>query len=171
MAEAIAFIEGCAKASGALSTSHVRDLDRLSEVGKFFTRKSATNLIQELDGAPALTSKSADGTPISVVSRTTHVGPSGRKVVRTGRATEEFLVKHQFVRGVLPTGDSRSVVMLQDPIPLTHGNTVAALVSACQKDWVSLRQFGPQGYRHRTLLLRPVVFLKAWSGIGPVGAT
>ena len=65
----------------------MRAIQRCAEIGKEVLGSSATELIQKVNGSPMLSSKSADGTPISVMHRTEHVLPSGEKVVRTGQTT------------------------------------------------------------------------------------
>jgi hypothetical protein len=92
-----------------------------------------------------LTSKSADGTPITVVARTRHVLPSGQSVLRSGRTCEEYLVKNQFIRVVLSTGECCTRVLLQDPVALSHGKKADNIFQACSKDWKSLRQLGHRG--------------------------
>ena len=67
-----------------------------------------------------LTTKAADGTPITVVARTEHVLPSGQKVVRSGRHCEEHLVKRQVLRTVLPTGEPLGCCGKLQPGAQTH---------------------------------------------------
>ena len=55
---------------------------KVSEAGKEVLKDVALQLVARAGGSPMLTSKSADGTPITVVVRTEHSLPSGQKVAR-----------------------------------------------------------------------------------------
>lgn len=143
--EASAIVESLARSSGALSPGDIRQMFRVCEAGKETLATAALRLVSRAQGAPMLNSKSADGTPITVVSRTQEALPSGKKVHRAGRTCEEFLVKNQFLRTVLPTGECFSKVMLQDPLPLANGKAADKIFQACLKDWRSLRQLGHSG--------------------------
>ena len=123
----------------------MRAIQRCAEIGKEVLGSSATELIQKVNGSPMLSSKSADGTPISVMHRTEHVLPSGEKVARAGKKTCEFLVKNQFLRAAVPGGTVETRVLIQDPIPLDHGKSASAIFESCVKDWRSLRQMGHAG--------------------------
>jgi hypothetical protein len=65
--------------------------------------------------------------------------------MRSGRHCEEYLLKNQFIRTVLPTGECETCVLLQDPLALSHGKCVDKIFQACLKDWKSLRQLGHRG--------------------------
>lgn len=143
--DAAALVESLARASNSLSREDVRDLHRVCEAGKVTQETSARQLVSRAAGSPMMTSKSSDGTPITVVVRTEHELPSGQKVVRSGRTCEEYLVKNQFFRAVLSSGECVTRALLQDPLPLTHGKAAPQIFQACLKDWKSLRQLGHQG--------------------------
>ena len=142
-ADASALLQKVA-ASGCLAKQDMRDAARACEVGKAVLRVAAAELVAAAHGAPILNSKSADGTPINVAVRYASVLPSGARVRRYGRAGEEFLVKNQFLRVHLP-GTTMTRVLLQEPQPLSHGKSAAAIFQACKKDWRSLREMGHRG--------------------------
>ena len=98
-------IESLAKASGALTVAETRQMHRACEVGKAVLQSGAAQLVARAAGFPMLSSKSADGTPITVVTRTEHTLPSGQKVKRSGRECEEYLVKKRAQR---PSSSTRS---------------------------------------------------------------
>ena len=62
-----AHVQSLAHASGALGRSEMRAIQRCVDIGKEVLGSSATELIQKVNGSPMLSSKSADGTPISVM--------------------------------------------------------------------------------------------------------
>ena len=92
-----------------------------------------------------ITSKSCDGTPMNVKVRTAHTLPQGIVVRGAGRAGHEFLVKLQFLRGVGASGSLQDAVLLEEAMPLMHGKKVDAILAACLKGWVCLRQSGHTG--------------------------
>ena len=81
---AIDTLQRLSKASGQLSEPDVRALERISEIGKLVLRHAAQELVSSAANCPMLNSKSADGTPISVVLRHRRQLPSGAIVVLTG---------------------------------------------------------------------------------------
>ncbi len=141
---AIDTLQRLSKASGQLSKPDVRALERVCEIGKVVLQHAAQELVSSAANCPMLNSKSADGTPISVVLRHRRQLPSGAIVERSGRECKDFLIKNQFLRAYLPGGYTTRVV-LQDPVTLTHGKSADAIFQACGKDWRSLRQMGHGG--------------------------
>ena len=141
---AIDTLQRLSKASGQLSKPDVRALERVCEIGKVVLQHAAQELVSSAANCPMLNSKSADGTPISVVLRHRRQLPSGAIVERSGRECKDFLIKNQFLRAYLPGGYTTRVV-LQDPVTLTHGKSADAIFQACRKDWRSLRQMGHGG--------------------------
>ena len=140
-----AYIATLSRASGALSPNEANAIQKVAEVGKEVLGSAFQDLVIIVAGSPVLTSKSADGTPITVVKRVDATMPGGKKIRRTGRECHEFLVKNQFGRALMPDGKTLTRVMLQDPLPLTHGKTSSAMFEACKKDWKSLRECGHIG--------------------------
>eukprot|EP00969_Alexandrium_andersonii_P212828 9397502-Alexandrium_andersonii.AAC.1 len=69
----------------------MRDIARSCAVGKEVLEKAFQALVAEADGMPILTTKSADGAPISVVKRVVGHLPSGKRVRRSGKECQEFL--------------------------------------------------------------------------------
>lgn len=80
------YVQSLARASGSLSSSEVRETFRCAEIGKEVLKCSFQALLSAAAGSPILTSKSADGTPISVVHRVSSALPSGHTVRRSGRS-------------------------------------------------------------------------------------
>ena len=145
-AAAVDAIEALARASGKLSRDEIREVLRVSEVGRATLDLAARQLVQNAQGLPLLTSKTADATPVTVVVRTSHtLGGSTTMVRRQGRTKEEFLLKNQFVRSRSAAGEVATSVMLQEPLPLTEGKTAGHIVLACIKDWKTLRELGHNG--------------------------
>ena len=138
-------IHDLCKASSSVDGKNVLEIQKVCEISKHVLACKFNELIAEADGAPMLSSKSADGTPLSTVVRSVGTLPSGKSFSRTGKETHEYLVKNQFARVILPNGAVRSAVLLQDPIKLAHGKTCIAIFEACRKDWKSLRQLGHRG--------------------------
>jgi hypothetical protein len=133
--EASIEIESLAKASAALTTEDMRRLQAVCEAGESTLQSMAAQLVAIAAGSPILNSKTADGTPITVVTRTEHQLPSGQRVIRSGRHCEEYLLKNQFLRTVLPSGQVYTRALLQDPSPLIHGKKVDQIFQACLKDY------------------------------------
>ena len=161
-------VERLSAASAALVKKDMADVFRGCEVTKEVLKTASLELVAAAQGSPILTVKSSDGTPITVVHRTESVLPSGEKVVRTGRGCSEYLVKNQFFRYKDASGQMRSSVMLQEPIPMSKGKTKEAVFAAQSKDWVSLRQLGHRGICveqdvHDRALAKPIETLwKKW---------
>ena len=75
------------------------------EVTKEVLLRGAHDLVREAKGRPMVTSKSCDGTPMSVTHRSSVRQPSGKKIRVAGRRCEEFLVQSQFVRCDMGAGE------------------------------------------------------------------
>ena len=63
---AIAAIEAVCNASGAISKTQMSQIDRIVEISKQVLVTAADELVEEAGGAPLLSSKQADGTPLTV---------------------------------------------------------------------------------------------------------
>ena len=133
------------KGSACLTPSGEREVAIACEAAKDTLRVAFNDVVHEAQGASLLTTKSADGTPISVMERSMHHLPSGTRFASSGRKSVEFLCKNQFVRYLKPTGGHKTAVLLTEANALTYGKTMAAIREACLKDWVSLRQSGHYG--------------------------
>ena len=142
---AVSQLKLLSQASGALSKASDRAVQRIVEIGKAVWVSGCKELIAKVGKRPMLTSKSADGTPLTAVVHNAFRFPSGSRVRRSGRKCFNILVKNQFLRIREPHGDCATRVLLQDPLPLCHGKTAHAIFQACKKDWRSLRQLGHQG--------------------------
>eukprot|EP00974_Lingulodinium_polyedra_P068806 6663290-Lingulodinium_polyedra.AAC.1 len=132
--------------SSSLGVADVRALEIGCEAAKEVLKGALSDLVKEARGAPILTSKSCDGTPVQ--GRKVHASsqlPSGSRVKTSSKHTLEVLVKNQFARAVLPGGEVKTRVRLQDPVPLEHGKSVPCIAAACLKDWQSLRELGHSG--------------------------
>ena len=145
-ADVPAMVESLAQASKTLTKTETRNLDQLCEAGKETLAIGFKALIADAAGRPVLTTKSADATPISVVKRIASSLPSGSRVVRRGREKHEYIVKNQLGRFVDSDGQCHTRALIQDPIPLEHGKSVAQTLQVCRKTgWVTLRQMGHVG--------------------------
>ena len=94
---------------------------------------------------PMLSSKSCDGTPITVVHRQTRHQPTGKAVRSQGKQCVEFLVQNQFLRCDMGPDGWQSRVLLAEPTPLWRGKSVPAILSAARRDWRTLRSLGHCG--------------------------
>ena len=116
------------------------------EVVKETLLRSVQALIDEAGGRPLLTSKSCDGTPLTVTHRTTHTLPNGKRIKKTGKMCQEFLVTSQFVRADMGGSEGmKTKVLLAEPTPLQHGKSVPNILLACRQHWRRLRDFGHLG--------------------------
>ena len=87
------------RASGFLDDNdRLQTLPKACEVSKEVLLRGAKRLVADSGGRPMVTSKSADGTPITVVHRNTYQLPQGKQVRKSGHACKEFLVQNQFLR-------------------------------------------------------------------------
>ena len=136
------------QATTSFTPSQVQSGRRIVEIGKHVMIAGCQEFISS-DGShkPMLTSKSADGTPVTatVSFRYKRLQVLGTSFRRSGRECKEFLLKNQYIRWVSSTGEVVTRCLLQDPLPLTHGKTVHAIFTACKKDWKSLREMGHKG--------------------------
>ena len=143
-AEAIATLNSLCATTKTLNVQDTRDCDKFAECVKIMLRQSAESFVQNAAGAPLLTSKSADGTPLKVVVNHKTTLPSGRVVERGGKTGREFLLKNQFLRYYI-AGEAKTCAILQDPICLDHGKSAGAIFAACSQHWRTLRELGHGG--------------------------
>ena len=137
---AVGMIEGFAKASGTMSDTDRARMGIACAAGKEMLRRGVESFLESAHGCPVLTSKSCDGTPMAIKHRTSRALPSGRKIRSSGKHGVEFLVKNQFFKAYLPSGETATRVLLAEPVALTYGKGVDAILTASRKDWVSLRE-------------------------------
>ena len=121
------------------------EIDVCCEAGKAVLKRGVEDLIADACSFPILTSKSADGTPMSLVHRSKRLLPSGAAVRTQGRQGTEWLVKNQFVRTRTPGGEWITRALLSEPVSLVHGKSVPAVLGVCFKDWARLRDLGHWG--------------------------
>ena len=135
------------RASGFLSDHEWKsEMPLACEVANATLLSGAQALVREAAGRPMVTSKSCDGTPITVTHRATHVQPNGKKVKVSGRKGQEFLVCNQFVRTQMGGASGmQTKVLLAEPTALVHGKTVPAILAACRQHWRRLRDLGHTG--------------------------
>ena len=69
----------------------------------------------------------------------------GKVVHRKAKQTEEFLVRNQFVRCILPDGRVETRVVVHDPVHLKHQKSAHAIVEVLRRDWETGRQLGHVG--------------------------
>jgi hypothetical protein len=129
----VAALQRLCRTSLALDSQDARLAELLAEGGKRALLEAAQRLVDEAAGAPNLSTKSCDGTPVTTRVAVRRRLPGGAKVARSGRQGQEVLVKHQFLR-CFTGADLRTRVILQDPVQLTHGKTAAAIYAACARD-------------------------------------
>jgi hypothetical protein len=144
VSEAVNSIESVCHASGALSKAQMLQVDCVAEIAKHVLLIAVQELIQESSGGALLSSKSADGTPISVRLQHRLTLPSSRSFTRSGRECVEYLLMNQFFRGRFPSG-AVTRVLLQDPVKLCYGKGADAIFQSCLQNWKSLRQLGHSG--------------------------
>ena len=118
----------------AESTREVALLARVAEVGKELLRSRAEQLIRRSDGAPLLVSYAADGTPIQT-SISQYASHGAAKVRRIGKGTEEYYIQQAWYVYRDPHGHLQKSVVLSDPLPLTRGKRLPALL-ACALDFL-----------------------------------
>jgi len=134
------------KASGFLSDAdRKRELGLVCEVTKETFLRGAQELVDQVGHRPMLTSKSCDGTPLTVVHRVTHARSSGQRFQTSGRQGLEFLCQNQFLRVDLGVQGWQTSAILGEPTQLKHGKSVDAILSASRRQWRSLRQMGHAG--------------------------
>ena len=121
-----------------------REVDKLTEVLKFFTASEARQLVVSAHGRPTLCSYSNDGTPIRTTTRAVSSGSMG-KVVRVGGAGHELLVQRAFFRTRGSTGEWQTAMQVRDPLPLVHGKGADAIFSAAVEFLRTLRQMNHGG--------------------------
>ena len=143
--EAIECISTLSKASSVLSPHKTWEVGLACEVGKEVLRRVARQLIEDAEGAPVLSSKSCDGTPLVVAHRGSSTLTSGKKVRTQGRECCEFLVKNQFLRTKDSDGKWKTAVLLGEPVNLIFGKSVNAIIQASLKDWDRVRDLGHMG--------------------------
>ena len=143
---AIDIIGRMGRASGFLNDEErKRELPIACAAAKETLLRGAQRLVHEAAGRPILTSKSCDGTPITIVHRSTVHQPGGKAVRSHGRECKEFLVQNQFLRVDMGLDGWQTKVLLSEPTPLTHGKSVPAILAASRANWYSLRQLGHTG--------------------------
>ena len=134
------------RASGFLDRDESRTELKLGcEVAKETLSRGVQSLVEPAGQRPMLTSKSCDGTPITIVHRETRYQPSGRAVRSEGNQCVEFLVQNQFVRCQLGPNDWHTKILLSEPTPLWRGKAIPAILAAARRDLKTLRALGHVG--------------------------
>ena len=94
---AIAYFKDLAKPSGSLTGPQANEASVGCEAAKRVMRQAVEDLVADACGMPILTSKSCDGTPLSVKHRSQWKMPgSGRVIKSMGKQGIEALVSNQF---------------------------------------------------------------------------
>ena len=145
VSSAVAQISRMAKPSTCIEKNHEWELEVACEAAKEVLRRRADELVRQADRGPVLSSRSCDGTPIVVTSRTKQKLDSGESVSSSGFAGREFLVSNQFFRVEETGGSFATAVTISEPVALAHGKSANAILEASRKDWRSLRQMGHFG--------------------------
>eukprot|EP00974_Lingulodinium_polyedra_P108842 10534275-Lingulodinium_polyedra.AAC.1 len=97
---AVGRIHELSTTSNCLNKQGSQALAVACEAAKQVMRTDLQALVRDHRGRALLSSKSCDGTPMSVVKRVAARLPSGTCVRTRGRAASEFLVKLQFCRAL-----------------------------------------------------------------------
>lgn len=124
-------IRNCAKASHALSRDEARDFHRVCQAAMEVSRHGVSRFVMAFDGRPCLQSCSADGAPIHVSVEPQRHLPSGRLVVRVGKASHELLAATHFSRCGNPSGEPVARLCVRDPLHLTRRSGLLDIFAAC----------------------------------------
>ena len=127
-----------------LSKQEERLLHQVVEVLKHHLRGKVQELLREAGGETVLYSYSADATPLKVVSSEVHAS-AGSRVVRKGRALEDFLLQRGLVKTTLATGEQRIAFLFGDVLPLSEGRRSGNIFSAAASFFPILRKAGHVG--------------------------
>ena len=145
VAFAISDIRKLAKASGVLDKNSDHQLAIACEASKAMLKARAKLLVEAAGRGAVLTSKSCDGTPLVATVHYKAKLSSGESVAGHGRAGHEFLVSNQFFRSRRADGSWNTSVTLSEPVVLSHGKSVNAILEASRAGWKTLRQMGHLG--------------------------
>eukprot|EP00969_Alexandrium_andersonii_P280567 12404415-Alexandrium_andersonii.AAC.1 len=115
VASAASLVEEFCGPCKSLSAEEVRALARVCESCKELLARKARQVVLATGGEPVLVSYSSDGTPIQTTKRFSASAGGERKVARTGKGTDEYLVQHAFVRFIDGAGQHHSSALLADP--------------------------------------------------------
>lgn len=121
-----------------------REVDKLCEVLKHFTKDQARQLVADARGSPVLCSYSNDGTPMRSQARHTTTGTMG-PVQRVGKKSHELLVQRAVYRSRGSTGGWKTSMQVRDPLSLVHGKGADAIFSASVEFLKTLRELGHGG--------------------------
>ena len=133
-------------------SGHCRSLDkkstlevaRLAEAMKAMLQRKATRAIKEQKTAGLLCSYVSDGTPLKYFQQV-QAGTDAVKAKRSGVNHKEFLVEQATLRYFDDEGEAPTTVVLADPMPLTLGKTMPALLAAWESFMETPRQQGHRG--------------------------
>ena len=125
-------------------TSNIKALSQAVEICKHSLMQHAEAFVRSLGDLPVLVSYSSDGTPLQSRKSVQGKLPS-RKVRRTGRGSDEFLVQNCFFRALDATGQARTAVVLLDPLPRSHGKSALAMFSCYRRFAPNVRSWGHRG--------------------------
>ena len=138
-------LKALTKPGAALNPKDRWEIDIVCEAAKVVLLHGVQELVSDANRAPILSSKSCDGTPMSLVHRDKRVLPSGRAVRSSGHQGVEWLVQNQFVRAQLPHGEWVTRILLSDPCILQYGKACQAILALSYKHWRTLRSLGHFG--------------------------
>ena len=115
------------------------------EAAKDVLLSRAKALVANSHGLPLLSSQSCDGTPIRCQHYSSRVLPGAKSQKVRGKEGVEVLASNQFVRCQDPGHGWRTVCILAEPVPLSHGKAVPLVLAAARRTWTSLRALGAKG--------------------------
>jgi len=142
---AIEKLANLTKPGNALTPQERWETDIACESAKEALAFGVQELVFDANRSPMMTSKSCDGTPMSLVHRSQQKLPSGKKVRSQGKQGVEWLVQNQFFRTQLATGEWVTRVLLSEPCMLKYGKACEAILSLAFKNWRTLRSLGHFG--------------------------
>ena len=123
-------IQGLTKPSTAQAQEQLWETAVACQAAKAVMMMSVKDLLKDASGLPVLTSKSCDGTPMSVTHRSKRALPSGTAIRSSGKKGVEVLVKNQFFRAFIPGVGTQTRVLIGEGTSLEYGKSVQAILGA-----------------------------------------
>lgn len=134
-----------AESSFSSTPLDAKAMPRLCEIGKAYLHQKARELVANASHSPILSHYSADGTPLSTKRKVTASFKKGHSIKRYGKETDEFLIQHGYFRTLDVFGQSDTVAIMRDPLPMTSGKSALATFSAFTDFFRTPRQLGHRG--------------------------
>ena len=138
-------VRAFAKVSRSLYSRERTTVAKVCEASKAFFLDKARAEVAAANGGLVLQSYSSDGTPLQAKKRLQHQLLGGKKVVRVGGSTQEYLVQQGFLRRFDVDGVAHTAAVLRDPMPLTEGKGAWPIFAAGCEFAPTLREMGHMG--------------------------